>query len=68
MGFSEIRTKSDHSTCQHDLPRSETIRQLQNLLLNRLAVIGDRVIHTGKITNMLSAHKACQRTRSSPTR
>ena len=64
MGFSEIRTKSDHSTCQHDVPRSETVRQLQNLLLNRLAVIGDRVIHTETITNMLSARKDCLRTLS----
>ena len=51
--LTEIRPKRNHPSRQYDISCSKRIRQRQNLVLYRFAVIGDRVIHFQIITNML---------------
>ena len=51
--LSEVGAERNHTTGQHDVPCSEGIGQVQDISLHGLAVVGDRVVHSGRITIML---------------
>jgi hypothetical protein len=57
MRCSQVRAEYNHSSCEHDISRSQRIGQSQNLCLHDIAVIGNRVIHRRRVTNMLIARK-----------
>lgn len=50
VGFSEVRAKGNHSTRQHDVARSQRVGQFEDFVLDRLAVVADRVFHGAEPT------------------
>ena len=62
--LSEVGTERYDTTGQHDITSSESVGQVQDVRLDGLTVVSDRVVHGGIITNMLSARK--QRLRGQP--
>ena len=57
MRCSQVRAEYNHSSREHDISRRQRIGQTQNLGLHDIAVIGNRVIHRRRVTNMLIARK-----------
>ena len=45
MRCSQVRAEDNHSSSEHDISRRQRIRQVQDLGLHDIAVIGDRVIN-----------------------
>ena len=57
MRCSQVRAEHNHSSSEHDISRRQRIGQTQNLCLHDIAVIGNRIIHRRRVTNMLIACK-----------
>jgi len=57
MRCSQVRAEHNHSSSEHDISRCQRIGQAQDLGLHDIAVIGDRIIHRRRVTNMLIARK-----------
>ena len=61
--LSEVGAEHNHTAGQHDRPSSEGIGQVEDVSLNGLAVVSDRVIHCSMLTIMLFACKPDYRSR-----
>src|SRR5690349_3984924 len=55
--LAQIRAKRDHAARKQDVSGSKRIRECQDLVLHRVAVVGDREIHGQIVTYMLVAGK-----------
>jgi hypothetical protein len=55
--LAEVGTKRYDTAGEHNIPGSESVGQVQDVRLDGLTVVSDRVVRGGMITNMLSAHK-----------
>src|SRR5438477_839380 len=57
MRCSQVRAEDNYSSSEHDISRRQRIGQVQDLGLHDIAVIGDRITHCRRVTNMLIARK-----------
>ena len=55
--WAQVRPKRYHATGQHNVSCGEGVRQGEDIVLNAVAVVVNRVLHFATITNMLLAKK-----------